>query len=238
MKESFVLYRSVYEAVKDLPDEMFREWVLAVMEYGLNQKEPETPIGKAAVGSVRKWMDEDNARYTRVCERNRQNGKKGGRPKTQENPVGFSGNPNKPNGAVWGLDTDTDTDTDNKKEKEHKKEKEIVDYLNQKTGKAFRASSEKTRTLIRARIREGYSEADFKKVIDNKCNDWLSDPERAQYLRPETLFGTKFESYLNQKPVIRTGGFRNFTERTDDLDADMIERMKEQHKAYREREQA
>ena len=75
---------------------------------------------------------------------------------------------------------------------------EIVDYLNERTGKHYRASSQKTRRLIKARLNECYTVDDFKKVIDNKCLEWLRDDKMSRYLRPETLFGTKFESYLNQ----------------------------------------
>ena len=75
---------------------------------------------------------------------------------------------------------------------------EIVEYLNKRTGKNYRASSQKTRRLIKARFNEKYTVDDFKKVIDNKCLEWLRDDKMSKYLRPETLFGTKFESYLNQ----------------------------------------
>ena len=75
---------------------------------------------------------------------------------------------------------------------------EIVDYLNKRTGKKYRASSQKTKRLIKARFNEKYTVDDFKKVIDNKCLEWLRDDKMSRYLRPETLFGTKFESYLNQ----------------------------------------
>jgi uncharacterized phage protein (TIGR02220 family) len=78
--------------------------------------------------------------------------------------------------------------------------KEVVSYLNEKTGKTFKPSSQKTRTFIQARFREGFTLDDFKKVIDLKTSEWKSDPKMAEYLRPETLFGTKFESYLNSKP--------------------------------------
>ena len=37
---------------------------------------------------------------------------------------------------------------------------------------------------------------DFKTVIDKKYDEWYGT-NMQQYLRPETLFGTKFESYLN-----------------------------------------
>lgn len=75
---------------------------------------------------------------------------------------------------------------------------EIVEYLNKRTGKKYRASSQKTKRLIKARFNEKYTVDDFKKVIDNKCLEWLRDDKMSRYLRPETLFGTKFESYLNQ----------------------------------------
>lgn len=79
--------------------------------------------------------------------------------------------------------------------------REIVDYLNQKAGTKYRSTTKKTQSLIKARYHEKFTLDDFKKVIDNKVAEWKSDNEMAKYLRPETLFGTKFESYLNQKEV-------------------------------------
>ena len=79
--------------------------------------------------------------------------------------------------------------------------KEIIDYLNEKTGSQFRNTTKKTQTLIKARFAEGFNLDDFKKVIDTKATEWLNDSRMNKFLRPETLFGTKFESYLNQKLV-------------------------------------
>ena len=76
---------------------------------------------------------------------------------------------------------------------------EVVEYLNQKTGKNFKHTSKVTQRHIRARFAEGFTVNDFKQVIDKKCSDWLRDQKMKEYLRPETLFGTKFESYLNSK---------------------------------------
>ena len=76
---------------------------------------------------------------------------------------------------------------------------EIVSYLNEKTGKQYRVSTRNTKTSIHARIAEGFTVEDFKTVIDNKCADWLGDEKMEKYLRPETLFGPKFEDYLNSK---------------------------------------
>lgn len=74
----------------------------------------------------------------------------------------------------------------------------IIDYLNRKTNSHYRPTSKATRRLIKARYNEGFTDIDFKSVIDKKCAEWLQDSNMVQYLRPETLFGTKFEAYLNQ----------------------------------------
>ncbi|MBU8919085.1 conserved phage C-terminal domain-containing protein [Bacillus sp. FJAT-29953] len=81
---------------------------------------------------------------------------------------------------------------------------EVINYLNEKTNASFRASSNRTQQLVRARAKEGFTLENFKKVIDIKAAEWLADPRMSPYLRPETLFGTKFESYLNQKPFKKT----------------------------------
>ena len=75
--------------------------------------------------------------------------------------------------------------------------KEIVEHLNIRTGSSYKHTTKKTKELIKARYNEGFTLDNFKEVIDKKCVEWMnSDMEK--YLRPETLFGTKFEGYLNQ----------------------------------------
>ena len=75
--------------------------------------------------------------------------------------------------------------------------KEICEHLNLRTNSNYRHTTKKTRDLIKARFNEGYTLEDFKIVIDKKCVEWMNT-DMQKYLRPETLFGTKFESYLNQ----------------------------------------
>lgn len=74
----------------------------------------------------------------------------------------------------------------------------IIDHLNEKAGTRYRASTPKTQAHIRARWNEGYRLDDFIRVIDVKCAEWLNDTKMRKYLCPDTLFGTKFEKYLNQ----------------------------------------
>ncbi|WP_161564247.1 conserved phage C-terminal domain-containing protein [Listeria sp. SHR_NRA_18] len=84
----------------------------------------------------------------------------------------------------------------------------IVAYLNEKANKNYKTSTKVTRTKIKSRLGEGFTIDDFKKVIDIKTVEWLNDPKMQNFLRPETLFGNKFESYLNQ-PMPTKGGYGN-----------------------------
>ena len=76
--------------------------------------------------------------------------------------------------------------------------KEIVDYLNARLGTNYKNTTKQTQSMINARFKEGFTVEDFKKVIDKKYKEWRGT-EFEQYLTPQTLFGTKFEKYLNQK---------------------------------------
>lgn len=76
--------------------------------------------------------------------------------------------------------------------------KEIIEYLNIKSNSHYKYSTDKTQTLIKARIKDGFTLDDFKIVIDKKCEEWLGT-DFEKFLRPETLFSNKFEGYLNQK---------------------------------------
>lgn len=89
------------------------------------------------------------------------------------------------------------TQSKEEKSKEENIYSRVVDYLNRKTNSDFKSGTKKTIQLIDARVKEGFSPEDFKVVIDFKCGQWLKDGERQEYLRPITLFSSKFEGYLN-----------------------------------------
>jgi len=77
---------------------------------------------------------------------------------------------------------------------------EIIDYLNQSTGKQFKPKSKSAQRHISARLKEGYNVDDFKKVIDVKSVKWMGT-SMEQFMRPETLFGSKFDGYLNESGI-------------------------------------
>lgn len=93
---------------------------------------------------------------------------------------------------------------------------EVVDHLNQRAGTHYRATAANTRRLVKARLKEGFTVDEIKTVIDKKCADWLNNRDMAQYLRPETLFGPKFESYLNAQS--RPQASRNTTAYPQNID--------------------
>ena len=81
--------------------------------------------------------------------------------------------------------------------------KAVVEYLNQRTGSSYRPGTRSTADKIKARLNEGFTLDDFKVVIDKKAAEWTGT-DYEKFLRPETLFGSKFEGYLNQKTKGRT----------------------------------
>jgi uncharacterized phage protein (TIGR02220 family) len=91
----------------------------------------------------------------------------------------------------------------------------VIDHLNSVTGQHFRSSTKATQQHINARIAEGFTVEDFKRVVDNMWTSWRGT-EWEQYMRPSTLFGSKFENYLNRKPQGKKGAAAS--SRPSDLD--------------------
>jgi uncharacterized phage protein (TIGR02220 family) len=123
-------------------------------------------------------LEQEIEKRTKFIESRINNGIKGGRPKKEH----------KPNGLASAKLIENENENVN----------DIISYLNNKTGKNFKLGSVKTKKIVLARLKENYSIEQFKKVIDIKTDKWLHDPKMNDYLRPETLFGSKFESYLNE----------------------------------------
>lgn len=106
---------------------------------------------------------------------------------------------------------------------------EILSYLNERAGTKFGESKETVR-LINARINDGFTVEDFKKVINKKVKEWKGT-DRAMYIRPSTLFApSHFEEYLNA-PEGKSGfdagehainPFNRFTQR--DIDFSELEK--------------
>lgn len=198
MRDSILMYRSVCEALKALPPEQFKAAAIAIWDYGMDDKEVQDgadPVAVAILKMAKPLIDRNNTRY--------QIGRTGGRPKKEKT----QGQP--------------EQEPQPKPKKEYPY-KEIIEYLNSKAGTSFRPSSRDSQSHIRARMDEGFTLDDFKKVINGRCTAWKNDPRMKEYLRPSTLFGTKFESYLNAGTAARTG-FNAISQR--EYDYEQLERQ-------------
>lgn len=118
-------------------------------------------------------------------EKQRENGLKGGRPK----------NPNKTQTKPKRKPLENENEIEN-----INVIKNIIEYLNKKTNRNYSYKAEKNKTVIIARLNEGYTEEQFKMVIDKKSKQWLNTKFN-EFLRPETLFSNKFDGYLNAEEI-------------------------------------
>lgn len=126
-------------------------------------------------------------------------------------------------------DTDSITDDDNNILPEIK---EIIQYLNDICGTRYRYQTKGTQEHINARLKEGYTVDDFKMVIDKKFEEWHGT-DMEKFLRPETLFAGKFESYLNQKIVKKTyqSQTAQMLDSFYDQTAEWVRKMEEEERA-------
>lgn len=92
--------------------------------------------------------------------------------------------------------------------------KDIIEYLNTKIGTKYKYNSDYINKHINARLSEGFTLEDFKTVIDKKYAEW-SGTDMAKFLRPETLFGTKFQAYLNELEGGKNGKSKEHVQTTE-----------------------
>ena len=218
---------------------------MALIDYSEAGEIPELDgITQMAFSFIRSQMDRDSEKYESRVTANRENGKKGGRPKkpkgneeNPKNPLVYSKTEENPENPIKIMSNDNvnekDINTLSAKSDRTEMIRKVVKYLNDKAGKHFKASTENTKKHINARLNEGYSLDDFIAVIDKKVQVWKGDPQMDRYLRPETLFGRKFESYLNEnvsgkaKAAVKNQ-FHNFDERDynyDELEKRLFEQQ-------------
>lgn len=199
---------------QNLPDDKAGQLIKALLacHNGVGT-EIEDPVLSAVFEMMSSEVCENARKYEEKCKRNAENRKRNTTTVNEKERPSTTVNESAQNKNIKIKESYKDS-----KEKDTEKEspakavpcmvaaREIVGYLNEKTGKHFMASSEETVKHIKARLNEGRTIDDFKKVIDIKTAEWLGDPNMEQYLRPKTLFApSNFESYLNQKPNVRSG---------------------------------
>jgi phage replication O-like protein O len=113
----------------------------------------------------------------------------------------------KDNKSVINIDTTTKENTKETYTKENKRDalrSEIIEYLNKVTHSKYKSNTPVSVKHINARLKEGFTLEDFKYVVDVKWVEWggkfTNEGKSCEdWMRPITLFGPKFEGYLNQE---------------------------------------
>ena len=227
-RPSFLIYKSFYKPIKNLSNEDKGKLFTAILEHQTQDfdgsEQVIEPQIEMAFEFFKNQFELDNKKWEKRVEAQRANGKKGGRPKNSVEDDAPDEKPNEPKETRGFLNKPTKP-IKGVKEKEKEKEKVkdipeksickkratlpqqatcfILDDLNKRLSlkRGFKGSVENTKKLIQARMYEGYSIEDFITVNQKKVKQWLDDPEMSKFLRPETLYGKKFEGYLNEVTI-------------------------------------
>ena len=209
--EYFPCFHSYRRRTKNLTDQEVGRLFRALLEYSETGEAPElTGRESIAFDFIADDIDRARERYDDSCRKNAENVKKRW---SKEDTTEYERIQSHENdtGEYDRIRPHTKDTKAKEKEKANAKAKEkkidnallaqaaaqIIGHLNEQTGANYRSESKATQTKIHARMAEGYTVEDFVAVIDKKCAEWLHDPKMRAYLRPETLFGPKFEGYLN-----------------------------------------
>ena len=255
-KDNFLLKKTQHNVFIELSDEEAGKLIKGIYKYVNTGKSDLEGYLKIIFIPIKEEIDKNERAYEESCRRNQENGKLGGRPKKnktdenrlviEENHMVFEKTDKNPKnltchnhihihnqnqdledkGVIGEEETFRNTDDSSSLLEITKK---VIKYLNEKANTNFRPGSKTTQAKIKARLNEGYHLDDFIVVIDKKTDEWLDNPDFNRYLCPETLFGTKFEKYLNQKVLKKSEKQSEKIKRFDNAHAEKLtEKEKEE----------
>lgn len=177
MRNSFIFYRSFFEAIKPLPETDRLKIYDAICEFSLNNQQPDLQgVSSGFFTLIKPQLEANNKRF-----------KNGSEPKTKQTGSKPEAKTKRKLSKVEANNNVNVNDNVNI----------IIAFFNSVCGTAYRSSGKSTVQIITARLNEGFGVEDMKTVISHQSKLW-SGTEMEKYLRPETLFGQKkFEGYLN-----------------------------------------
>ena len=214
-KRSFVIYEDWGNYILNLPVEMAGELSKMIMSYAINGEliESSNPAITAMFTLIKEKMDDDYMKYLDRCERNRRN-RNGENDDIDdccdEEELNVTSGDDSSQVVTSGDNSDYDYHNHNHNHKHISSSKKkieatetdirILDYFNSKCNTSYRYKNQEILKLIHGRLKDGFNEDDFKRVIDIKFEDWFDNPDMSKYLKPSTLFRpSHFEEYLNQR---------------------------------------
>lgn len=203
----FTIYKEYYELITLLTEREQQELLLAITRFMFEDVEPTLNDKQTKIfNNLRRPLEKSKKRskcgsITKSNENQEENeiktkeNQKEIKTKSNENQKENEGKTHQDVNVIVNVNDNVDVNVNKITLAEIKG---IVEYLNIKSNSHYKYSTDKTQTLIKARIKDGFTLDDFKIVIDKKCEEWLGT-DFEKFLRPETLFSNKFEGYLNQK---------------------------------------
>lgn len=203
----FTIYKEYYELITLLTEREQQELLLAITKFMFEDVEPTLNDKQTKIfNNLRRPLEKSKKRSKCGSIINSKENQEENEMKTKKNQKEIKTksnesqkeNENKTHQDVNVIVNVNDNVDVNVKKISLEEIKGIVEYLNIKSNSHYKYSTDKTQTLIKARIKDGFTLDDFKIVIDKKCEEWLGT-DFEKFLRPETLFSNKFEGYLNQK---------------------------------------
>lgn len=192
----FTIYKEYYELITLLTEREQQELLLAITKFMFEDIEPTLNDKQTKIfNNLRRPLEKSKKRskcgsITKSNENQEEN-----ETKTKENQKENESKTHQDVNVIVNVNDNVDVNVNKITLAEIKG---IIEYLNIKSNSHYKYSTDKTQTLIKARIKDGFTLDDFKIVIDKKCEEWLGT-DFEKFLRPETLFSNKFEGYLNQK---------------------------------------
>lgn len=235
-QKGFIVYGDIKPVVDRLSDEEAGQLLRGMLDYFLTGKEPKFQgVLEFVFIPIKQQMDRNADKYEQRCEKNRENIKKRwSKDTTVYDRIRTYTN---------DTNTNTNTDTNTKTEKETNTNTmsagtdasslslSLIRYLNEKTGSRY--TPDMAVNQIWDLLEQGYTEADMRKVIDRKYAEWWNDEKMRDYLRPSTLFGSKFPEYLNAPISLQSERQQKHEENRDSLLKEKAEKT-EALKAIRE----
>lgn len=230
-QKGFVVYGDIEESLNELSDEQVATLFRGMVSYFNTGKDPGfNGLMKMVFIPIRQQMDRDTDKYEKKCKKNKESiqnywdkvkadANEYERIRTYTNEYErIPANTNVANtNTKTNKNTNTSTDTTTMSVPDASSlSSDLISYLNDKAG----TSHKPTKTVVRqiqGLLDSGYTPFQIRTVIDKKCEEWLNDSKMRGYLRPSTLFGSKFDEYLSAPVSLRVEAERKRTESIEEL---------------------
>lgn len=221
-KKSFLMHIDSLDILEDLTNEQAGELFNAIRSYQVGEEMDIHGVVRIAFSPFKNQFKRDDEKYQITCKRRAEAGSLGGKQKvanaskSKQTIANVADNKTKNKNK-----TKSDSDNDLKDPLSCKPDVvEIINHMNSVIGTKYKTSTKSHIQNISARLSEGHSVDDLKKVIDFKYSQWGNSQEMAGFLRPSTLFQTsKFQGYLTASKTVNSGQYRNVNDIGTDFSA-------------------